>query len=128
MIVLKLLLDTNIVLWTAVTSKRLSREAKRIIERAESLYVSSVSIWEIGIKVTLGKLDVDVDELLRTLTDRSFEQLPVTWEHARVFSWLPLHHRDPFDRMLVAQAMSEPLILLTHDETLSAYGDIVRVA
>jgi PIN domain nuclease of toxin-antitoxin system len=127
-IVLKLLLDTNIVLWTAVASKRLSREAKRIIERAESLYVSSVSIWEIGIKVALGKLEVDVDELLRTLTDRSFEPLPVTWEHARVLSWLPLHHRDPFDRMLVAQAMSEPLILLTHDETLSAYGDIVRVA
>ena len=128
MIVLKILLDTNIVLWTAVTSKRLSREAKRIIERAESVHVSSVSIWEIGTKVALGKLEVDVDELLRTLNDRSFEQLPVTWEHARVFSWLPVHHRDPFDRMLVAQAMSEPLILLTHDETLSAYGDIVRVA
>jgi PIN domain nuclease of toxin-antitoxin system len=127
-IVLKILLDTNIVLWTAVTSKRLSREAKRIIERAESVHVSSVSIWEIGTKVALGKLEVDVDELLRTLNDRSFEQLPVTWEHARVFSWLPVHHRDPFDRMLVAQAMSEPLILLTHDETLSAYGDIVRVA
>ena len=128
MIVLKLLLDTNIVLWTAVTSKRLSREAKRIIERAESVHVSSVSIWEIGTKVALGKLEIDVDDLLGSLSDRNFEQLPVTWEHARVFSWLPLHHRDPFDRMLVAQAMSEPLILLTHDETLSAYGDIVRVA
>jgi PIN domain nuclease of toxin-antitoxin system len=127
-IVLKLLLDTNIVLWTAVTSKRLSREAKRIIERAESVHVSSVSIWEIGTKVALGKLEIDVDDLLGSLSDRNFEQLPVTWEHARVFSWLPLHHRDPFDRMLVAQAMSEPLILLTHDETLSAYGDIVRVA
>jgi PIN domain nuclease of toxin-antitoxin system len=121
-------LDTNIVLWTAVTSKRLSREAKRVIERAESIHVSPVSIWEIGIKVALGKLEVEVEELLRTLGDRGFEQFPVTWEHARVFSWLPLHHRDPFDRMLVAQAMSEPLILLTHDETLSAYGDIVRVA
>ena len=109
-------------------SKRLSRDATRVIERAETVYVSSVSIWEVAIKATLGKLKLDVEDLLRSLNDQEFEQLPVTWEHARVFSWLPVHHRDPFDRMLVAQAMSEPLILLTHDETLSAYGDIVRVA
>jgi PIN domain nuclease of toxin-antitoxin system len=121
-------LDTNIVIWAAMGSKRLSRSAERAIQHADAVHVSSVSVWEIGIKATLGKLEINVDELLRTLGDRGFEQLPVTWEHARVFSWLPLHHRDPFDRMLVAQAMSEPLILLTHDETLSAYGDIVRVA
>jgi PIN domain nuclease of toxin-antitoxin system len=98
------------------------------MERADSVHVSSVCIWEIGIKVAIGKLKINVDEFLRTVDAMGFEQLPVTWEHARVFSGLPLHHRDPFDRMLVAQAMSEPLILLTHDETLSAYGDLVRVA
>jgi PIN domain nuclease of toxin-antitoxin system len=122
------LLDTNIALWAAAASKKLSREAERMINRADSVYVSSVSIWEIGIKIAIGKLEIDVDQFLRSLNDRGFEQLPVTWEHARVFSSLPLHHRDPFDRMLVAQAMGEPLILVTHDETLSTYGDIVRVA
>jgi PIN domain nuclease of toxin-antitoxin system len=122
------LLDTNIALWAAAASKKLSREATRAIERAESIHVSSITIWEIGIKVAIGKLEIDVDNFMRSLNDRGFAQLPVTWEHARIFSGLPLHHRDPFDRMLVAQAMSEPLILLTHDETLSAYGDLVRVA
>jgi PIN domain nuclease of toxin-antitoxin system len=109
-------------------SKKLTREARRTIDRAESVHVSSVSVWEVAIKAALGKLEIDVDDLLRSLNERGFEQLPVSWEHARIFSGLPLHHRDPFDRMLVAQAMSEPLILLTHDETLSAYGDLVRVA
>jgi PIN domain nuclease of toxin-antitoxin system len=121
-------LDTNIVIWAAMGSRKLSREAARAIERAESVHVSAVSIWEVGIKAALGRLEIDVDDLLRCLGDRSFEQLPVTWEHARVFSSLPVHHRDPFDRMLVAQATSEPLILLTHDETLSAYGSLVKVA
>jgi len=122
------LLDTNIALWAAAASKKLSREAERAINRADTIHVSSVSIWEIGIKTAIGKLEINVEEFLRSLSDRSFEQLPVTWEHARVASWLPLHHRDPFDRMLVAQALSEPLILLTHDQTLSAYGDIVKIA
>lgn len=109
-------------------SKKLSRDAKRAIDRAESIHVSSVSVWEVAIKAGLGKLEIDVDDLLHSLNDRGFEQLAVTWEHARIFAGLPLHHRDPFDRMLVAQAMNEPLILLTHDERLSAYGDLVRVA
>jgi PIN domain nuclease of toxin-antitoxin system len=121
-------LDTNIALWAAAGSRKLTRQATRAIERAESIYVSSVSIWEIGIKVAIGKLEIDVDNFMRSLNDRGVEQLPVTWEHARIFSGLPLHHRDPFDRMLIAQAMSEPLILLTHDETLSTYGNLVRVA
>jgi PIN domain nuclease of toxin-antitoxin system len=122
------LLDTNIILWAVADLKRLSRDAKREIERADLVHVSSVSFWEIGIKATLGKLKINLDEFLRAVDAMGFRQLPVTWEHARVFSWLPLHHRDPFDRMLVAQAMSEPLILLTHDETLSAYGSVVKVA
>ena len=121
-------MDTNIALWAVADTKKLSREAKRTIERADSVHVSSVCIWEIGIKVALGKLKINVDEFLRSVDAMGFEQLPVTWKHGRVFSRLPLHHRDPFDRMLVAQAMSEPLILLTHDETLSTYGNLVRVA
>jgi PIN domain nuclease of toxin-antitoxin system len=66
--------------------------------------------------------------LVHSLHDRTFEQLPVTWEHVRIFSELPLDHRDPFDRMLVAQAKSEPLVLLTHDEALSSYGALVKIA
>ena len=109
-------------------SKKLSREAARAIERAESVHVSAVSLWEIGIKAALGKLEIDLDDFVDSLHDRTFEQLPVTWEHARIFSELPLHHRDPFDRMLVAQAKSEPLVLLTHDEALSSYGALVKIA
>jgi PIN domain nuclease of toxin-antitoxin system len=122
------LLDTNILIWAVAGSKRLSREARREIERAEVIFVSSASLWEISIKISLGKLEISDDELLQCLEAMGVEPLPITWEHARAVRQLPLHHRDPFDRMLIAQAISEPLVLLTHDEALLAYGDLIRVA
>jgi len=78
-------------------------------------------------KEALGKLKIDIEYLFEDLEAMKVERLSITWEHGRISVQLPLHHRDPFDRILIAQAHSESLILLTHDELLSAYGDVVRV-
>lgn len=122
---MKVLLDTHIVLWSLAVPERLSTAARNTIESAEEIYVSSVSIWEISIKSGLGKLDVDVDELLGWLVSLKIVSLPVTWSHARALRDLPLHHRDPFDRMLIAQAVTEPLHLLTADVQLKPYSSLV---
>ncbi len=122
---MKVLLDTHIVLWSLAVPERLSTAARNTIESAEEIYVSSVSIWEISIKSGLGKLDVDVDELLGWLASLKIVSLPVTWSHARALRELPLHHRDPFDRMLIAQAVTEPLHLLTADVQLKPYSSLV---
>jgi PIN domain nuclease of toxin-antitoxin system len=124
---MRILLDTHIVLWAMRDDKRLSIAARHEIEQATAVFVSSVTVWEIGIKTALRKLYVDMDELLPRLSEAGFEPLPVTWSHGRAVRDLPHHHRDPFDRMLLAQAISEPLRLLTHDEMLKRYSDLVVV-
>ena len=78
-------------------------------------------------KEALGKLKIDMEYLFDDLESMNVSRLPITWEHGRAAGQLPLHHRDPFDRILIAQARSESVTLLTHDELLSAYGDFVRV-
>lgn len=124
---MKALLDTNIMLWAMSDPDRLSAAARRELARATEVFVSAASIWEVSIKVGLGKLEVDVDELVEGLSAAGFEPLPITFEHSRAVRGLPHHHRDPFDRMLIAQAFSEPLRLLTHDQLLRRYGDWVVV-
>jgi len=89
--------------------------------------VSAVSIWEISIKRALGKLDADPAEVLAGIEPAGFDHLPVIGEHAVKVAELPPIHKDPFDRMLVAQALVEPMILLTDDEALRGYGDFVDV-
>jgi PIN domain nuclease of toxin-antitoxin system len=123
----KLLLDTHILLWVMQDARELKREARRLLGAAEEIHVSSASLWEAAIKAALGKLKVDLDRLDTRLTELGFLALPVTWAHARQVRQLPLLHRDPFDRMLIAQAISEPLHLLTHDAALAAYSDLVTV-
>ncbi len=122
---MRLLLDTNIVLWVAVDSPRLSDRARREIESADAIFVSSVSLWEMVIKAGLGKLEVDLDRLLLRMGTAGIRELAVTWRHTMAVSTLADHHRDPFDRMLVAQAISEPLRLITSDARLGAYSDLV---
>jgi PIN domain nuclease of toxin-antitoxin system len=124
---MKLLLDTHLVLWAMQDSKRLSTAARKQIRAAEASYVSAASLWEIAIKASLGKLSVDSELLEQQLDAAGFQPLPITWEHTVQVRKLPMHHRDPFDRMLVAQAVSEPLRLLTHDEGLRVYCDLVTV-
>lgn len=91
------------------------------------VFVSAASLWEISIKVALGKLKADPRAVLDALEPAGFLQLPISGEHAAGVARLPRHHRDPFDRLLVAQAMAEPMRLLTNDSALAAYGDFVTV-
>lgn len=126
---MKALLDTHILLWNAGRPDRLSPEARRIIDSADSeLYFSAASLWEIAIKTSLGRSDFSVDARLlrRGLLDHGFAELPVTGEHAVAIDGLPPIHRDPFDRILVAQAKVEGIILLTSDNTVARYGGAIQ--
>lgn len=114
------LLDTHVVLWAAQDPARLSPAVTRIIVEEAEVFVSAASIWEIAIKQALGKLQV-VDDFLDRLRANSFQELPVTWAHGRWVSELPAIHRDPFDRLLAAQAIAEDLVLVTTDRDLVRY-------
>jgi len=122
---MRLLFDTHILYWSFFERRRLSQLALKLIDEAEEIYVSSASIWEIAIKVRLGKMKVDPRELLDRFDESGFQELPVLFKHAILVADLPLHHADPFDRLLVAQAMSEPLHLLTADAQLQQYSQLV---
>ncbi len=121
----RILVDTHLLLWAVSEPKKLPAQARRRIEEAE-VFVSAASIWEVSIKTALGKLAADPTELLAELEPAGFRLLPVTGEHAAAVALLPPLHSDPFDRMLVAQAKTEPLILLTNDSVLGGYGDFVE--
>jgi PIN domain nuclease of toxin-antitoxin system len=124
---LRILLDTHLLLWWLGNSPSLSEPARAIISQPEStVFVSAVSLWEIWLKESLGKLRLPVDFETRMAAE-SFESLPMSTKHARQVALLPWHHRDPFDRMLVAQAQAENLVLLTADNHLTSYGEFVRL-
>ncbi|NJD30464.1 MAG: type II toxin-antitoxin system VapC family toxin [Gammaproteobacteria bacterium] len=122
----RLLLDTHLLLWALASPTRLPAVARRFLTESE-VYVSASSIWEISIKAALGKLHADPGEVRAALAPAGFLELPVTGEHAARVASLPAFHRDPFDRLLVAQALTEPMRLLTTDRTLATYGEIVTV-
>ena len=123
---MRVLLDTQVLLRLLADSRRVDRDVKMLIERADT-FVSVASIWEISIKAALGKLHVKPSDVLNVLDPSGFTLLSIQGDHAaRVYELGP-HHQDPFDRLLIAQAQLESMILLTHDETLAAYGDSVRV-
>jgi PIN domain nuclease of toxin-antitoxin system len=124
---LRLLLDTHVFLWAVTDSHSLTTEARRTIAEAEEVYVSAASIWEVAIKAGLGKIQGDTRLLAGAIEAGGFVELPVTARHAAFVSELPHHHRDPFDRLLVAQAMTEPLVLLTADAQLAQYSELVRL-
>lgn len=124
---MRLLLDTHVFVWIAMDSPRLPAAARRMLLAASEIYVSAASIWEIAIKRRLGKIDGDPGELAAAIADSGFYPLPVTPAHALIVEGLPDHHRDPFDRLLIAQAFSEPLRLLTADRVLMPYGDLVTI-
>jgi PIN domain nuclease of toxin-antitoxin system len=122
---MRILLDTHIFCWWFYEPERLSREAIQIMDEAEVTFVSSASIWEVAIKVRLGKMNADPKELFDQIKPNGFKELPVWSRHALLVANLPLHHTDPFDRLLIAQAMSEPLHLVTVDPQLRQYSDLV---
>jgi PIN domain nuclease of toxin-antitoxin system len=122
---MRLLLDTHVFLWVVTDSARLSEEARRLLESADVVFVSSASIWEIAIKARLGKIEADPARMLDAIEATGFQELPVLGRHAAWVVKLPLHHRDPFDRLLLAQAIIEPMRLVTGDEQLLAYSELV---
>lgn len=125
---MRLLLDTHIILWVLADHPALSKAARKYIDQSELVFASSVSLWEMHIKIALGKLNLNADDLPQRLADSGLEPLPVTWEHAHALGRLPLIHRDPFDRLLIAQAISEPLKFLTADMLLAEYSELIIVA
>ena len=127
---MRLLLDTHLLLWAAARSERLPREARELLEDgANEVYYSAASIWEIAIKISLGRrrLNVNLDALRDALPAMGLAELSVTAAHAAGVGKLPLIHRDPFDRLLIAQSLAEPLTLLTNDAILGRYRGGVRV-
>jgi len=124
---MRLLLDTHILLWVRMGDKRLKKPIRDLIQSAEFVYVSAASIWEIALKIRLGKIEIDLQDLSDTIEDAGFVALPISQHHAAAIASLPLHHHDPFDRMLIAQAFSEPLRLVTADPILPRYGNFVEL-
>lgn len=124
---MNLLLDTQLLLWWQSDHTRLSSEARHLILGADSVAVSSVSVWEIAVKFGIGKLNMDAPSVLSTAREDGFLSLPFTDQHALAVATLPDIHKDPFDRALVAQSLTEPLILLTADEQVAKYGGTVRL-
>ena len=126
---MKLLLDTQLLLWAAGQPERLSARARKLLDdpRNELLF-SAASLWEVAIKSTLGREDFQVEPRLlrRGLLDNGYVELPVTSEHAVGIDTLPPHHEDPFDRLLVAQALVEGVVLVTDDAQLARYRGPVR--
>ncbi|MCP1240845.1 type II toxin-antitoxin system VapC family toxin [Acetobacter lovaniensis] len=121
---MRLLLDTHLLLWAAGEPDKLSARARTLMEDpGNDLVFSAASLWEITIKAGLGRTDFQVDPhlLRRGLIENGYEELPITSQHALAVRHLPDVHRDPFDRILVAQATVEGLLLLTHDPLVKAY-------
>jgi PIN domain nuclease of toxin-antitoxin system len=118
------LLDTHTFLWFINGDTQLSKKAKEAIVNPDAIkYISIASLWEIAIKVNLGKLSLEIpySDLRQQVTDNGFEILPITFSHTTELVSLELHHRDPFDRVIIAQALSERLILISKDGNFEKY-------
>lgn len=118
---MKLLLDTQIFIWVMENNRRLTKKSRAMIENAERRFVSLASAWEVALKVGLGKMVV-AEPFEPAITANGFEPLLITFNHVATVQHLPNHHRDPFDRLLLAQAVSEGLTLISADLSLAKYG------
>jgi PIN domain nuclease of toxin-antitoxin system len=124
---MRLLLDTHLVYWSYYESHRVPEEARKLMTEAERVFVSSASIWEIAIKSRLGKIKANPRRIIEHIRAAGFHELPVLMRHTVNVADMPMHHTDPFDRLLVAQAVSEPLHLITADSILKNYSEMVIV-
>ena len=119
---MNLLLDTHIFLWAVSAPESLPRKMHRALTNPDnSVFVSSVSAWEVAVKKQLGKLDAPAD-LFDEVTQRGMSELPLRFSHARELDCLPPHHGDPFDRMLIAQAIGDDLVLVSNETLFDHYG------
>src|SRR5262245_18667256 len=117
---MSLLIDTHVVIWWLTDDPTLSNDIKDRLDHEPDVYVSAATLWELGIKQAIGKV-AESPDLLEQIRDSGFRALPITFEHAIAAGRLPLIHRDPFDRMLVAQAGCEDLTLMTRDADIQKY-------
>lgn len=125
---MNLLLDTHVALWALIDSPRLSDKARELIGSDKAMvWVSAASVWEIAIKHSLQRGDMPVSgaDALGYFRAAGYRLLSIEPEHAAAVEQLPTHHADPFDRLLIAQALHEPMRLLTHDRTVASYSDTV---
>jgi PIN domain nuclease of toxin-antitoxin system len=119
----KLLLDSHAFLWWLVEDPKLSAGARQAMADPSSIvHVSAATVWELSIKAFLGKLELDGADLVEEIGENDFTELPITARHSVVAATLPRHHDDPFDRMLIAQARTEGLTIVTRDPKFRAYG------
>jgi PIN domain nuclease of toxin-antitoxin system len=122
---MRLLLDTHILLWWLMGDRRLPKGvAKALASPENDVAVSAASVWEIVIKRMLGRIEVDLDELLSSIVADGFAELPVRFSHTLSVQSLPRHHDDPFDRILIAQAVSDGRRLVTTDQSVLAYAGV----
>ena len=120
---MRLLLDTHALLWALATPEKLPATARRAIQSADNeVHASVASAWEISVKVALGRLEFDVTPLESALAASGIELLGIELKHTARIATLPHHHRDPFDRLLVAQAIGESMTLVSRDRELAKYG------
>jgi len=125
---MRLLLDTHILLWALSDDPRLSPQARDLLLNPHNdIFFSAASIWEIAIKRTLRRdsMPISAKQAIQMFPDAGYEELAVTGDHAALVETLPPIHTDPFDRLLVAQAMAEPMRLITHDRMVSTYSDSI---
>jgi PIN domain nuclease of toxin-antitoxin system len=125
---MNILLGTHIALWAINDDPKLPTKARQLIlDPKNSIYFSAATIWEIAIKHRLARDDMPLSgaQAYELFLGSSYQELPITSDHAAATENLPMHHSDPFDRILIAQAMVHPMHFITHDSKLSAYGDFV---
>ena len=125
---MNLLLDTHVALWAITDSPKLSQKARDLIaEPKTTVWISVASLWEIAIKHSLGRGDMPVSSLdaMRYFRESGYRFLAIEAEHAVAVEELPAHHQDPFDRILVAQALVEPMRLMSHDSLVALYSDTI---
>lgn len=125
---MNLLLDTHVALWAITDSPKLPQRARDLIQAPKTtVWVSAANIWEIAIKYALGRGDMPVSgqDAVRYFQESGYRFLPIDVEHALAVESLPAHHQDPFDRILVAQALVEPMRLMTHDPLVARYSDTI---
>lgn len=124
---MRLLLDTHIFLWMTAGDRRLTAPGRRLLTNASQIFVSSATIWEIAIKSAINKVKVNPDDAIQEMHINGIIELPVSSAHAANVARLPLIHRDPFDRLLVAQAITEHLQFVTADSKLTSYSALVTL-
>ncbi len=122
---MRILLDTHVLLWALSGDARLGKAKSMILDRGSDVAVSAASYLELAIKASQGKIETDLSQMRSAVHASGYDELPVTGANAEVLAGLPSHHKDPVDRILVAQALAEPMRLLTADPAVGRHSDTV---